>query len=396
MTGYWIRHRLLPALIVNIVIAIIAVLLFVFPFVLQQADNYNSQSVYKNTSIDFIAPEPSFEQINELPGTNGIDKVFPFFLTKTLVNTEGTSRTTTVLLSDKFDNVDITMYNSTRLIKKSDYDFDNPILVDWQFCKDTSSDIGDTISFSIGDANVEYKIFAIYETNSIYDGGAILAQLSTEQRDSIVQKSQNNGYSGVYVSASDYNACQSYLTKEYRPLGRLKDHEQFDNDEQYQIHYDAIMSAGYANEITDCRIRENSLDKKVSPAMIWLGAALSAIIMIAFNVIMSKRGCEKGYFTKHCIPKGQNVKPYYNKSFICELLFFVIAYGTIMFFKIWLSSDYIPRMAYGAEIVAVPIIVIIAEFICLMMNRAMVNEITRKEKAKKPSEECCTEKDKIS
>lgn len=396
MTGYWIRHRLLPALIVNIVIAIIAVLLFVFPFVLQQADNYNSQSVYKNTSIDFIAPEPSFEQINELPGTNGIDKVFPFFLTKTLVNTEGTSRTTTVLLSDKFDNVDITMYNNTRLIKKSDYDFDNPILVDWQFCKDTSSDIGDTISFSIGDANVEYKIFAIYETNSIYDGGAILAQLSTEQRDSIVQKSQNNGYSGVYVSASDYNACQSYLTKDYRPLGRLKAHEQFDNDEQYQIHYDAIMSAGYANEVTDCRIRENSLDKKVSPAMIWLGVALSAVIVIAFNVIMSKRGCEKGYFTKHCIPKGQNVKPYYNKSFICELLFFAIAYVTIMFFKIWLSSDYIPRMAYGSEIVAVPIIVIIAEFICLMMNRAMVNEITRKEKAKKPSEECCTEKDKIS
>lgn len=88
-----------------------------FPFISQIADNYNSQSVYKNTNIDFIAPEPSFEQISELPGSNGIDKVFPFFLTKTAVNAGGNSRTTTVLLSDRFENVDITIAcNFRRLV----------------------------------------------------------------------------------------------------------------------------------------------------------------------------------------------------------------------------------------------------------------------------------------
>ena len=202
MTGYWIRHRALLSIILSAVIAVIAGLLFVFPFVSQIADNYNSQSVYKNTSIDFIAPEPSFEQIIELPGSNGIDKVFPFFLTKTAVNAGGKTRTTTVLLSDRFENTDITMYNSKRLIKKSDSDFDNPILVDWQFCKDTSTDIGDAVSFSIGDTTAEYKIYAIYETNSIYENGAIIAQLSTEQKEAIVQKSQNNGYSGMYYPQS--------------------------------------------------------------------------------------------------------------------------------------------------------------------------------------------------
>lgn len=161
MTGYWIRHRALLSIILSAAIAIIAGLLFVFPFISQIADNYNFQSVYKNTSIDFIAPEPSFEQISELPRNNGIDKVFPFFLTKTSVNTDGKSRTTTVLLSDRFENVDITMYNSKRLIKKSDSDFENPILVDWQFCKDTATDIGDTVSFSMGDTTAEYKIYAI-------------------------------------------------------------------------------------------------------------------------------------------------------------------------------------------------------------------------------------------
>lgn len=383
MTGYWIRHRLLFSLLLSVAIALITTLLFVFPFISQQADSYNSQSVYKNTSIDFIAPEPSFDQVNELPGNYGVGKLFPFFLTKTSVNVGNKSRTTTVLLSDQFQNVDITMYNSNRLIKQSDSKFDNPILVDWQFCDDTSADIGDTISFSIGGTTAEYRIYAIYETNIIYDGGAILAQLSIEQKDMIVQQSQNNGYSGMYISASDYSTCQSYLTTEYRPLGRLRAREQFDSEEQYQIHYDAIMSSAYANEITDFRVRENSLDTKASPIMILIGTVLSAIILIAFNVFMSKRGSEKGYFTKHCIPKGQNVKPYYTKSFICELLCFAVAYVVIILFMVKFSSDYIPNTAIGAEIAIIPIAVLIAEIISLTLNNAMVMKIIKKEKDKK-------------
>lgn len=386
MTGYWIRHRAILSIILSAVIAVVAGLLFVFPFISQIADNYNSQSVYKNTSIDFIAPEPSFEQIGELPGSNGIDKVFPFFLTKTSVNAGGKSRTTTVLLSDSFENVDITMYNDKRLIKKSDSDFDNPILVDWQFCKDTSTDIGDTVSFSIGDTTAEYKIYAIYETNSIYENGAILAQLSTEQKEAIVQKSQNNGYSGMYISASDYNACQAYLTKDYRPMGRLKDRDRFDSDEQYQVHYDAIMSSGYANEITDFRVRENSLDKKANPIMIFIGAALSAVLMIIFNAVMSKRGCEKGYFTKHCIPNGQNVKPYYSKTLLCELLCFIAAYSAIMVYKFKTSADYIPRSALSVEIAIIPAAVVIAELIALIMNGSMIKGIIKKEKARKSND----------
>lgn len=380
MTSYWIRHRSFFSLILGVAVALITVLLFVFPFITQQADNYNSQSVYKNTRIDFIAPEPSFDQINELSGNYGVDKLFPFLLTKTQVNVDGNSRTTTVLLSDKFQNVDMTMYNRTRLIKQSDTEYDNPILVDWQFCKDTAADIGDTVSFSISDKNVEFKIYAIYETNSIYEGGAILAQLNTELKDSIVQSAQNNGYSGMYISASDYGACQSYLTTDYRPLGRLKDREQFDSEEQYQVHYDAIMSSGYANEITDFRIRENSLDKRVSPLMICIGAALSAIIVVTFNAVMSKRGSEKGYFTKHCIPKGQNVKPYYTKSFVCELLFFSVAYVGIMFYQINFSVDYIPKTVIGAEVAIIPAAVLVAEIMSLIMNRAMVKGISKKAK----------------
>lgn len=380
MNGYWSRHRAILSILLSAVVAVITGLLFVFPFVSQTADNYNSQSVYKNTSVDFIAPEPSFEQVNELPGSNGVDKVFPFFMTRTSVTAGGKSRTTTVLLSDRFENVDITMYNDKRIIKQSESDFDNPILVDWQFCKDTSTDIGDTVLFSIGDTNAEYKIYAIYETNSIYENGAILAQISSEQKEMIVQKSQNNGYSGMYISASDYNTCQAYLTKDYRPLGRLKNRDHFDSDEQYQVHYDAIMSGGYANEITDFKVRESEFDKKSDPLMIWIGTALSVVLIIVFNVIMAKRGSEKVYFAKHCIPNGQNVKPYYTKSFICELLCFVVTYVAILFLKMHTSVTYIPKSAISVEIAFIPVAVLVAEIISLFMNNSMIKNITKDEK----------------
>ena len=77
------QRRAVATLILSVVVALAASFLFVYPSILQQADNYNAQSIYKNTDIDFIVPEPSFEQVKELPGTNGIDKIFPFFMKKT-------------------------------------------------------------------------------------------------------------------------------------------------------------------------------------------------------------------------------------------------------------------------------------------------------------------------
>ena len=244
MGGYWTRHRLLPSLILAVALAVITVFLFVSPYVEQQASSYNAQSVYKNSDIDFIVPEPSFDQVSELPGTNGVDKVFPFYLTKTEVKVNGKSRTTTVLLSDQFENVGMTMYNDSRLLGKSSGDVDNPIFVDWQFSKDTSAKVGDTISFALGGNTVEFTIAAVYETNNIYDGGAILAEITQDQKDAIAENAKSNGYSGAYISATDYNACRSYLTTDYRPLGRLKNRDQFESEEQYNTHYDAIMSSG--------------------------------------------------------------------------------------------------------------------------------------------------------
>lgn len=373
MLCYWIRYRFFLTSILCVVMALIMALFFAFPYISQRANNYNSQSVYKSTDVDFNVPEPSFGQVDELVGNHGIDKVFPYFMTKTQISVNGMLRTTTVLLSDRWENVDVTMYNCKRLIEKSDAEYNNPILVDWQFCHDTGANLGDMILFTIDGITTEYRIYAIYETNSIYDGGAVLAYISDEQKESIKQKSKNSGYSGMYISARDYSVCRSFLTTDYRPLGRLKSRELFDSEEQYQIHYDAILSYEYANEITDFHIRENNLEKPENPIMIWLGASLSAILVMVFNFVMVKRGCEEVYFTKQLIPRGKNVRPYYILTFIFEPILFCIFYTVVLIAKIHLSDEYIPRMVLDGKLVVIPVIVIIAEVINLIINYFMIS-----------------------
>lgn len=372
MTGYWVRHRLLPTIILCIVSAMIVGLLFAFPYIVQQADAYQARSVYCHSTMDFIAPEPSYQQVAALPGKYGIGRIFPFYLSKMQVSVNGASRNTTVLLSDRFQNLDITMYNHQRLIEQSPTELDNPVLVDWQFCHDTHAKIGDTVTITIGGTAMDYRIYGIYEPNSIYDGGAILAEISPTLGDAISANSKSSGYSGMYIEAEDYAACRAYLTTDYRPLGRLKDRQSFQSDEQYQIHYDAIMSSGYGNEITDFRIREGSARPSEDSIMIWLGAVLAGVLSVGLNLVLTLRGCEKVYFSKHCIPKGKNVKPYYRTTFIFDILFHAVLFGGILLLKLHTADIYIPRWAVDGKLLAIPGAVIIAELANLVVNNCIM------------------------
>lgn len=375
MVGYWVRHRLLLTVIFCVTVAAVAGLLFAFPYITQQAGEYNSQSIYKNSEMDFIAPEPSYEQVAELAGSNGIDAVFPFYLTKTQISVNGKSRTTTILLSDQFQNVNITMYNDNRLIEKAETKFENSVLVDWQFCKETGANVGDVISFTINGVAVEYSIYAIYETNTIYDGGAILAEISAEQATAIKQNSKNGGYSGMYIAASDYDACRIYMTNDYRPLGRLKTRDSFESDEQYQIHYDAIMSAGYANEITDFRVREKTTEAAERSALIYIGALLVAVLSVAFNIVLAKRGCERNYFAKHCVPKGKNVKPFYGISFIVEILLMIAAFIASVLVMLNDADMFIPAMAVSSNLVAIPGAMLAAGLVNIFVNNSRIKKL---------------------
>lgn len=388
MSEYWFRQRFIHTLILSVAAGLATALLFVFPYISRKASDYNAQSIYKNSDVDFVAPEPSFDQVRKLPGSNGIKSIFPFYLTKTEVSVNGKTRTTTVLLSDDLNNHESTMYNDKRIIEKLSSDVEKPILVDWEFCHDTGAKLGDAVTFSLGETNVEYVISSVYETNTIYDGGAILAGITDDQKQLIMNNSKNSGYSSMYITASNYQKCQSYLTTEYRPLGRLKDKSQFSDEKQYQTHYDAIMSSGFANEITDFRVRESSFNKKVSPLMVGLGGVFVVVLSFLFNILMAGRGCERVYFTKSCIPKGQNVRPYYVISFIAEIFLFLAVYTAAIMCKISASDKFIPKSALNVGVVLIPAALIIVGIINLRLNFKKVDEYVKTvEREKKEREE---------
>lgn len=375
MIFYWLRKRLFQTIAFSLILVPIITLFFVFPCINKKSSIYNSQSIYKKSKIDFIVPEPSFDQVNDLPGTNGIGRVFPYFLTNTQVDTSRGSRTSTVLLSDDFGNLDLTMYNPDRLIEKSNNEYNNAILVDWQFCHDTSVGLGDTVSINVGGEKMDFIISAIYETNSIYDGGALLAKISQDQKEIINNQSKNNGYSGMYVEASNYSAAKSYFRDEYRPLGRLKERSQFDSDEQYELHYEAIMSSGFANEITDFKVKSNSLNTKENAIIIFVGAIIYGVSAIVFNLVMINRGCEKHYFSKNCIPKGQNVRPYYVLSSVIELIMGLVSYIVSIALRIRISNDYIPQIAILKYAAVLPIVIVLAVVINFLISQVTVSAL---------------------
>ena len=127
--------------------------------------------------------------------------------------------------------------------------------------------------------------------------------------------------------------------------------------------------------------------------MVWLGAVIAAVALVVFNLIMSRRGCEKVYFRKHCLPKGQDVKPYYNTSFVIELLLSIALYAVLLLLRINSAEEYIPGSAIGFKIAIVPVAMVIAEIICLVMNKSMVSELTKQVEAEMRKKKQQEEKD---
>ena len=151
--------------------------------------------------------------------------------------------------------------------------------------------------------------------------------------------------------------------------------------------------------MTNFRVKENNLDTAQNPLMIIVGAVLAAVAVLVFNIIMSRRGSEKGYFTKFCIPKGQNVRPYYTISFWFEIFSFLILYAGSICIRVITANEYLPRSVFEDLLAVIPVAFVVAEVIALELNNSMIAVITTKvrkeEEAKKAAEAEAIEKVRI-
>ena len=77
----------------------------------------------------------------------------------------------------------------------------------------------------------------------------------------VVIESVSKSYSGAYLKVNDISKSDAYL-RNYKPMGRLKTRDDFNTDEEYQIHYNSWNNASYYNEITSFNAKRESVNLK--------------------------------------------------------------------------------------------------------------------------------------
>lgn len=348
MFKYWAKNRILFDILLPIILVVVAVFAFIVPMFINLGEARLNTSLYENEKLNFDIPSPSYDQVSLLENETFIESVFPYFYTKVNLYVDGKARQTNLFFSDAFDKLDQTMYCKSRLIETAKQDFSNPILVDYQFVQDTGVKIGSTISVSFGTDKIDFQVYAIYETNVYYDGGAVMAKWEGSQKEAIMALSPRLVYSGAYVQATDYQQCKNYFEKEYKPYGRLKDRSDFDTQEAYDIHYNAFMSANYANEITDFSDRGQEAfataksKKNIANLYTILPHIIMAVVLIVYNLFMWFRKSERGYFSKRKVSGGGNAVVYYLISIFVQAVLIIGGMSVVSFVVPSKMAIYVP------------------------------------------------------
>ena len=348
MFKYWIKNRILFDILIPIILVIVTAFAFLSPIFSNIGETRLMTSLYENENLDFDIPSPSYEQISQLENESFIESVFPYFYTETDLSINGKTRETNLFFSDAFDKLDQTMYCQTRLIEKSSQTYSNPILVDYQFVQDTGATLGSTVSVTFGTTKIDFQVSAIYETNTYYEGGAVLAKWEGLQKDTIMAISPKLVYSGAYVQASDFSQCKNYLETQYKPYGRLRDASEFATPEAYQIHYNAFMSANYANEITNFNVKGQEAMAKAeekenaSTLNTVLPCVIMLVVALVYNVLMWLRKSERGYFARRKVSGGGNTFVYYLISTLVQAAVLICGIVVAISFVSSNSTYYIP------------------------------------------------------
>ena len=382
MFKYWVKNRILLDVLVPVLLVIVTTVAFITPMFRNLGEARLMVSLYENEKLNFDVPSPSFDQVSQLESESSITSVFPYFYTKANLYIDGKARETNLFFSDAFDKLDQTMYDEPRLIEASKQDYSNPILVDYQFVQDTGVKIGSRISVSLGSAKIEFQVSAIYETNTYYEGGAVMAKWEGTQKDAIMALSPRLVYSGAYVQAADYQQCKNYLEKQYKPYGRLKDRSEFATQEAYDLHYNAFMSATYANEITDfsAKSREafSRADAKENTADLYtvLPCILIAAVLLVYSLLMWMRKSEKGYFLKRKI-RGGNFVVYYLISVLVQATLVIFGMVVANFVVALNTSFYIPSSTIFKKSVVFLLSMSCISIIIAIENMILVHKIRK-------------------
>lgn len=255
------------------------------------------KSYYVSSKIDFVIPEPGFDQVNELENddANGIIEVTPYYsISRISVNEEEILNASGFIFGDAND-LEQSPYFSNNRIRGTKKVSAGQAVADKAFCLKYHCKLGDKVSFSIAQKTYTFTIEAISNNNMSTQRGSIAFVLNQDMLNDFVSKGIR--YSAAYVYASDYDVCKNYLKNDYRPLGDLKDPSSFESEELYNQYLDSFNSANWFLSMTDFHevyamesVKYSEIESRTLVGFIISGIVCSAIIaLVSLYPIFSKK-----------------------------------------------------------------------------------------------------------
>ena len=330
---------LLLGTVIMLFVSCLCSLVFVKVNLEQAAKKSSFESIYVNTSIDFIVPGPSYSQIDELESTegNGIKAVTPYYETTMAIAINGKSVNGTSILFPYAEKMKYTPYGSARITSGATELNGGDAVVDQAYLDKFGCGIGDSVSISIAGREYSFKITSVAETNTYYNNGTIVLVLTEDAAYQLEEAGIK--YSAAYISAEDVAACETYLFSEYKPLSRLKDRSEFDNEDIYNQHLQNFNDADWSKEITNCQENYRVLSVKYDNVQkgIWTNniimAVIIAAVIIVFNTVLLTNNGMKNFMKAFLIKKSGTkdaVKAFYRSGITANVIVFCIA-SAVMF-----------------------------------------------------------------
>lgn len=334
MRKKWIKYYLLIGNVVILVLSALCSLGFIRSNLIQLREKKTFESIYTDTSIDFIVPSPSYMQVDEMEtnGDDGIGMVTPYYEISSNVTCNSSNiKGVTIILPDE-NKIQYTPYNTSRILSGNKMVAAGNAVVDKLFLSNNTCSIGDTVTVSIAERNYDFVISGICETNTYYKDGTILVVLSSDQM--LELESYGIQYSAAYVCASDYEKCRNYLYSQYKPLGRMKDASAFETQEAFDRHVENFYEADWTKEITNCKDNYSSLSTKYENVEIGMlrnviiGAIIVFLTSIFLNVLLLRSEDLFLFFKTILIKKSgtkEEIRSFYKRGIFCNAIFFIVS-----------------------------------------------------------------------
>lgn len=379
MKKKWIKSYLLLGLLVFLVLSLIGAFAFINNTITKLESKHTFESIYSDTTIDFIIPSPTAAQVDDLFNKNGIAKVSPFYETTTALYCNGSQQKGTTIIIPGSASLDGSPYCSSRIVRGSIGQTGLFAIIDKQFAKNNDRKIGDTLTITIQEKEMHFEISGISEDNTFCNNGSVALILDNEAEQFFVEKGLS--YSAAYVEANNYAECKSYLLNEYKPLGRLKSQEDFANTEAYEQHVKNLNDADWSKEITDCQSNYEMLSVKYKniESSAWTNTGIYSLLVfvttVVFFLVLLKNE-NINIFFRECIVKKSvtkdDVSGFYRSGIITDMVIFIVI-SAGLFVLLEKNNNLSSPISY-IPFAAIPVgVSVIASLIMIGSSKSYVN-----------------------